>query len=167
MFKKLFGKGKEVDKETSVYAPITGEYVKIEDIPDPVFAQKMMGEGFGVNPTDGEVVSPINGKVDNIFPTKHAIGLQADNELELLVHIGLDTVQLDGEGFEVLVESGDIVNVGDPLLRFDLDYIKENAKSVISPIIVTNSDNTSSIAIADDVTSVTKGETKIIDVTMN
>ncbi|ANQ64269.1 PTS sugar transporter subunit IIA [Staphylococcus equorum] len=166
MFKKLFGKGKEVNKDSVIYAPITGEYVKIEDIPDPVFAQKMMGEGFGVNPTEGEVVSPIDGKVDNVFPTKHAIGLKADNGLELLVHIGLDTVQLDGKGFEILVESGDAVSVGDPLLRFDLDYIKENAKSVISPIIITNSDNTSSLNI-EDVNSITKGETKIVDVTMN
>ena len=83
-----------------------------------------MGEGFGINPTEGEVVSPIEGKVDNVFPTKHAVGLKADNGLELLVHIGLDTVQLDGEGFKVLVESGDTVNVGDPLIRFDLEYIK-------------------------------------------
>ncbi|PTE24156.1 PTS glucose transporter subunit IIA, partial [Staphylococcus equorum] len=165
-FKKLFGKGIEVNKDSVIYAPITGEYVKIEDIPDPVFAQKMMGEGFGVNPTEGEVVSPIDGKVDNVFPTKHAIGLKADNGLELLVHIGLDTVQLDGKGFEVLVESGDVVSVGDPLLRFDLDYIKENAKSVISPIIITNSDNTSSLNI-EDVNSIIKGETKIVDVTMN
>ena len=96
MFKKLFGKGKEVNKDSAIYAPLSGEYVKIEDIPDPVFAQKMMGEGFGINPTNGEVVSPIDGKVDNVFPTKHAIGLKADNGLELLVHIGLDTVQLDG-----------------------------------------------------------------------
>ncbi|WP_436861650.1 PTS sugar transporter subunit IIA [Staphylococcus caeli] len=166
MFKKLFGKGKEVNKESAIYAPITGEYVKIEDIPDPVFAQKMMGEGFGINPTEGEVVSPIEGKVDNVFPTKHAIGLKAENGLEILVHIGLDTVQLDGQGFEVLVESGDSVNVGDPLLKFDLDYIKTNAKSVISPIIITNSDNTSDISV-ESVAAVKKGETKIIDVTMN
>ncbi|HDB1726282.1 TPA: PTS glucose transporter subunit IIA, partial [Staphylococcus aureus] len=119
MFKKLFGKGKEVQKDIAIYAPLTGEFVKIEDIPDPVFAQKMMGEGFGINPTEGEVVSPIAGRVDNVFPTKHAIGLKADNGLELLVHIGLDTVQLDGEGFEVLVSSGDEVNVGDPLVRFN------------------------------------------------
>ncbi|PTE73220.1 PTS sugar transporter subunit IIA [Staphylococcus gallinarum] len=166
MIKKLVGKNEEVNKDSEIFAPLTGEYVKIEDIPDPVFAQKMMGEGFGINPTEGEVVSPIEGKIDNVFPTKHAIGLKADNGLELLVHIGLDTVQLDGEGFEILVESGDTVNVGDPILRFDLNYIKENAKSVISPIIITNSDNTTSVSIAD-VASVTKGETKIVDVTMN
>lgn len=166
MFKKLFGKGNEVSKEIEIYAPLTGEYVNIEDIPDPVFAQKMMGEGFGINPTEGEVVSPIAGKVDNVFPTKHAIGLKADNGLELLVHIGLDTVQLDGEGFEVLVSSGDTVQVGDPLLKFNLEYINENAKSVISPVIVTNTDQTESIHIAD-AQAVVKGETKIVDVTMS
>ena len=96
----------------------------------------MMGEGFGINPTEGEVVSPIEGKVDNVFPTKHAIGLKADNGLEILVHIGLDTVQLDGQGFEILVSSGDTVQVGDPLLKFDLEYIRNNAKDVISPLLL-------------------------------
>jgi len=157
MFKKLFGKAKEVDKNIKIYAPLTGEYVKIEDIPDPVFAQKMMGEGFGINPTEGEVVSPIEGKVDNVFPTKHAVGLKAENGLELLVHIGLDTVQLDGKGFEVLVESGDDIKIGDPL---------NNAKSIISPIIITNSDQTESIHI-EDVQAVVKGETQVIDVTVS
>lgn len=166
MFKKLFGKGKEIDKNIKIYAPLNGEYVKIEDIPDPVFAQKMMGEGFGINPTEGEVVSPIEGKVDNVFPTKHAIGLKADNGLEILVHIGLDTVQLDGQGFEILVSSGDTVQVGDPLLKFDLEYISNNAKDVISPIIITNSDQTESIHV-NDVKAVIKGETKVVDVTMS
>ncbi|MGV3106573.1 MULTISPECIES: PTS glucose transporter subunit IIA [unclassified Staphylococcus] len=166
MFKKLFGKGKEVNKEIEIYAPLTGEYINIEDIPDPVFAQKMMGEGFGINPTEGEVVSPIEGKVDNVFPTRHAIGLKADNGLEILVHIGLDTVQLDGQGFEILVSSGDTVQVGDPLLKFDLEYIKNNAKDVISPIIITNSDQTESIHV-NDVKAVIKGETKVVDVTMS
>ncbi|PTL01279.1 PTS glucose transporter subunit IIA [Staphylococcus haemolyticus] len=166
MFKKLFGKGKDVNREIEIYAPLTGEYINIEDIPDPVFAQKMMGEGFGINPTEGEVVSPIEGKVDNVFPTKHAIGLKADNGLEILVHIGLDTVQLDGQGFEILVSSGDTVQVGDPLLKFDLEYIRNNAKDVISPIIITNSDQTESIHV-NDVKAVIKGETKVVDVTMS
>lgn len=126
----------------------------------------MMGEGFGINPTEGEVVSPIEGKVDNVFPTKHAVGLKAENGLELLVHIGLDTVQLDGKGFEVLVESGDDIKIGDPLIRFDLEYINNNAKSIISPIIITNSDQTESIHI-EDVQAVVKGETQVIDVTVN
>ncbi len=82
MFKKLFGKGKKKLGELAIYAPLTGEYVKIEDIPDPVFTQKSMGEGFGINPTEGEVLSPIAGRVDNVFPTKHAIRLKADNGLD-------------------------------------------------------------------------------------
>lgn len=120
-----------------------------------------MGEGFGINPTEGEVVSPIEGKVDNVFPTKHAVGLKAENGLELLVHIGLDTVQLDGKGFEVLVESGDDIKIGDPLIRFDLEYINNNAKSIISPIIITNSDQTESIHI-EDVQAVVKGKHKLL-----
>ena len=166
MFKKLFGKGKEVDKNIQIYERLSGEYVKIDYIPDQVFAQKMIGEGFVINTTEGTVVSPIEGNVDNVFPTKHAIGLKAENGLELLVHIGLDTVQLDGEGFEVLVDSGDTVKVGDPIIKFDVEYIRNNAKSVISPVIITNSDQTASIHF-EDVNAVVKGETKVIDVTMN
>lgn len=166
MFKKLFGKEKQADKHIEIYAPITGKFVDIEDIPDPVFAQKMMGEGFGIEPTEGVVVSPIDGKVDNVFPTSHALGLKADNGLELLLHIGLDTVQLNGEGFKVLVESGDTVNVGDPLVEFDLDFINQNAKSIISPVIITNTDQTENIDIQKN-DHLERNETKIIDVTMS
>ncbi|MBI5975466.1 PTS sugar transporter subunit IIA [Staphylococcus canis] len=166
MFKKLFGNNKNLSKDVEVYAPITGEYVKIEDIPDPVFAQKMMGEGFGIKPTEGVVVSPINGTVDNVFPTKHAIGLKTDNGLEILVHIGIDTVQLNGEGFEMLVNSGDKVNVGDELLKFDIDFMNQNAKSVVSPVIITNTDQTDSIQIHDDAT-LTRGTSKVIDVKLS
>ena len=166
MFKKLFGKGKEVNKDIEVFTPMDGEYVNIEDIPDPVFAQKMMGEGFGISPSSGEVVAPIAGTVDNVFPTKHAIGLKADNGLEVLVHIGLDTVQLNGEGFETFVESGQRVEVGDTLLKFDVDYIKENAKSIISPVIITNSDQAETIKVHASET-MSKGNTKVVDVTMN
>ncbi|EGQ3382876.1 PTS glucose transporter subunit IIA [Staphylococcus pseudintermedius] len=165
MFKKLFGKSEEANKEIQVYAPMTGEYVKIEDIPDPVFAQKMMGDGFGIRPTEGKVVSPITGVVDNVFPTKHAIGLKADNGLEVLVHIGLDTVQLNGEGFETLVNSGDTVKVGDPLVTFDVDYIDPHAKSIVSPVIITNTDQTVAIDI-QQVAQLNKGETSVIEVTM-
>ncbi|NCJ14935.1 glucose PTS transporter subunit IIA [Staphylococcus pseudintermedius] len=165
MFKKLFGKSEEANKEIQVYAPMTGEYVKIEDIPDPVFAQKMMGDGFGIRPTEGKVVSPITGVVDNVFPTKHAIGLKADNGLEVLVHIGLDTVQLNGEGFETLVNSGDTVKVGDPLVTFDVDYIDQHSKSIVSPVIITNTDQTVVIDI-QQVAQLNKGETSVIEVTM-
>lgn len=101
-----------------------------------------------------------------MFSNKTCNWFKTKNGLEILVHIGLDTVQLDGEGFNVLVSSGDTVQVGDPLLKFDLEFIRNNAKSVISPIIITNSDQTESISL-DDVKAVIKGETKVVDVTMS
>ena len=158
MFKKLFGKGKEVNKDSAIYAPLSGEYVKIEDIPDPVFAQKMMGEGFGINPTNGEVVSPIDGKVDNVFPTKHAIGLKAENGLELLVHIGLDTVQLNGEGFEVLINENDSLQQGQPILKFDKVLLDSKDYDSIIPVIITNSAEFSEIITTTESQIVTNNE---------
>ena len=121
-----------------MFTPISGDYVKIEDIPDPVFAQKMMGEGFGVKPSEGIVVSPISGVVDNVFPTKHAIGIESEDGVELLLHFGLETVKLEGQGFDILVKENDNFVLGQPLMKVDLDYIKEHAESTITPIVVTN-----------------------------
>lgn len=139
MFKKLFGK-EEASKTIEIKAPITGQFVEIENIPDPVFAQKMMGEGFGIEPSEGIVVAPIDGEIVNVFPTKHAIGIKASNGLELLIHVGLETVAMNGEGFTTKVEAGDKVKAGDELLEFDINLIKEKASSTISPLIITNSD---------------------------
>ncbi len=149
MFKKLFGKGEEAPKTIEVKAPISGNYVKLADIPDPVFAQEMMGKGFGIDPAEGKLVAPIEGEVVNVFPTKHAIGLKAANGLELLLHIGLETVAMNGEGFTTKVKAGDKVSVGDELVEFDIELIKQKASSAISPVIITNSDVIKQIDIVD------------------
>ncbi|WP_117149425.1 glucose-specific PTS transporter subunit IIBC [Paraliobacillus zengyii] len=128
-------------------SPMAGEILPISEVPDQVFSQKMMGDGFAVKPTAGKVVAPVNGKVLNIFPTKHAIGLQAENGLELLIHIGIDTVKLKGEGFTQKVEEGQEVKQGDILMEVDLDYIAENAASTITPIIFTNLQEGQSIEV--------------------
>ncbi|OMH96872.1 glucose-specific PTS transporter subunit IIBC [Staphylococcus argenteus] len=120
-----------------VHAPLTGEVTPLSEVPDQVFSEKMMGDGIAIKPSQGEVRAPFNGKVQMIFPTKHAIGLVSDSGLELLIHIGLDTVKLNGEGFTLHVEEGQEVKQGDLLISFDLDYIRNNAKSDITPIIVT------------------------------
>ncbi|GJF39597.1 PTS glucose EIICBA component [Staphylococcus argenteus] len=120
-----------------VHAPLTGEVTPLSKVPDQVFSEKMMGDGIAIKPSQGEVRAPFNGKVQMIFPTKHAIGLVSDSGLELLIHIGLDTVKLNGEGFTLHVEEGQEVKQGDLLISFDLDYIRNNAKSDITPIIVT------------------------------
>ncbi|HHY0649382.1 TPA: glucose-specific PTS transporter subunit IIBC [Staphylococcus aureus] len=120
-----------------VHAPITGEVTPLSEVSDQVFSEKMMGDGIAIKPSQGEVRAPFNGKIQMIFPTKHAIGLVSDSGLELLIHIGLDTVKLNGEGFTLHVEEGQEVKQGDLLINFDLDYIRNHAKSDITPIIVT------------------------------
>ncbi|HHV8948720.1 TPA: glucose-specific PTS transporter subunit IIBC [Staphylococcus aureus] len=130
---------KSVTSELShiVHAPLTGEVTPLSEVPDQVFSEKMMGDGIAIKPSQGEVRAPFNGKVQMIFPTKHAIGLVSDSGLELLIHIGLDTVKLNGEGFTLHVEEGQEVKQGDLLINFDLGYIRNHAKSDITPIIVT------------------------------
>ncbi|ASN07130.1 PTS system trehalose-specific EIIBC component [Virgibacillus necropolis] len=121
-----------------IYAPLSGEIKKLEAVPDPTFSQKMMGDGLAIEPSDGKVVAPFDGKVVQIFPTKHAVGLESSSGVEVLIHIGLETVSLDGKGFEAHVQQGDLVKAGDALVTFDLAFIKEKAKSTITPVIITN-----------------------------
>ena len=130
----------EVDTTTlqDFELPITGEIIPLTEVPDKVFSTGMMGPGFGIKIEDGEVKSPVDGKVAMVFPTKHAIGLITDSGLEVLIHVGLDTVKLDGKGFELLVEAGQTVRRGDTLLKVDLHYVSENAPSTITPVIFTN-----------------------------
>ncbi|WP_203246531.1 glucose-specific PTS transporter subunit IIBC [Sporosarcina beigongshangi] len=119
-------------------SPMQGEIVPLSEVPDPVFAGKMMGDGFAVVPSDGVVVSPVDGTIVTLFPTKHALGIQSDSGREILIHVGIDTVKLDGAGFEALVAQGDRVEKGQPLLKVDIDYIQAHATSIITPIIFTN-----------------------------
>ncbi|UTE72622.1 glucose-specific PTS transporter subunit IIBC [Rossellomorea marisflavi] len=119
-------------------APITGELKDITEVPDQVFSGKMMGDGFAILPEEGMIVSPVDGKIVNVFPTKHALGIESKGGREILIHVGIDTVKLQGEGFEALVKEGDQVEAGQPLLKVDLDFIKANAPSIITPIVFTN-----------------------------
>lgn len=137
MLGKLFGMKSKKTEET-LLAPLTGRAIQIEEVPDPTFAQKMLGDGIAIEPTEGKVVSPVNGKVIQVFPTKHAIGLESETGLEILIHVGLETVNLKGEGFDAKVKPGDKVKTGDLLLTFDLDFIKANASSHITPFVITN-----------------------------
>jgi N-acetylglucosamine PTS system EIICBA or EIICB component len=118
--------------------PIEGKIIPITEVEDQVFSQKMMGDGFAVVPSKGSVVSPVNGEIINVFPTKHAIGIKSKQGYELLIHVGLDTVQLNGEGFTVLVKEGDQITKGQEILKFDLDFIQKSATSSVTPIIFTN-----------------------------
>ncbi|MDQ0858688.1 PTS glucose transporter subunit IIA [Metabacillus dongyingensis] len=140
MLKKLFGKKTEKQTEETVYAPLTGRLLNLEDVPDPVFSQKMMGDGMAIEPSEGILVSPVEGEIIQLFHTKHAIGIKSLTGMEILLHIGLETVAMNGEGFEAFVKEGDKVKPGDKLITFDLNLIKEKAASTITPIIITNGD---------------------------
>ncbi|RFU63093.1 glucose-specific PTS transporter subunit IIBC [Peribacillus glennii] len=125
-------------KQESFVSPIKGEIKPITEVPDPVFSQKMMGDGFAIMPEDGLIVSPVGGTIVNLFPTKHALGIESDAGREILIHVGIDTVKLEGKGFEALVSQGDRVEKGQPLLQVDLDYVKDHAPSIMTPIVFTN-----------------------------
>lgn len=123
-----------------ICAPLTGETVALADIPDEVFASGVAGLGMAVCPSMGEVVSPCDAEVSVVFPSRHAIGLSTEAGADLLIHIGLNTVMLNGEGFEVLVQEGDKVHIGQPLLKFDMNLIQEKGYSLISPVLVSNAE---------------------------
>lgn len=152
------------NKET-IFAPLSGKTTALENVPDPTFAEKMMGDGLAIEPTDGKVVSPVNGEVILTFPTKHAVGVRSESGVELLIHVGLETVNMEGEGFKLHVEQGEQVKVGDPLLSFDLQLIKEKAASHITPVIIANGDVVSSFEKTRN-TTVIAGESDFLELTL-
>lgn len=134
----LFKKKKAVQKSAvinpAVVAPVSGTLLPIDKISDPIFAQKMMGDGFGVIPTTGEIISPVEGEITSIFPTKHAIGIKTSTGHDVIVHMGVETVELNGEPFTIKVKEGQKISVNTPLATVDLAFLK--AKEKDSTIIV-------------------------------
>ena len=125
-------------KVREVYAPADGQIVKLESVDDEVFSQKMVGDGVALNPISNLFTAPIDGVVSKIFSTNHAYSIKSDKDLEVMVHIGLETVALDGKGFTRIAAEGDVVKVGDVIIEVDLAYIKEHAKDIITPIIISD-----------------------------
>ncbi|ATO48797.1 MULTISPECIES: PTS sugar transporter subunit IIA [Brevibacillus] len=164
MFSKLFSRKKEV-QPTLLLAPLTGKAVNLEEVPDPVFSQKIAGDGLAIDPTEGVLVAPVDAKVVHLFNTGHAIGLQTADGAEILMHIGIDTVNLNGEGFSAKVTTGQDVKAGDTLIEFDLDIIKKAGYPAITPIIITNSDAVESMKQFVGA-SVTRGQEKVLEVTL-
>lgn len=122
-----------------IYQPLMGSVVDISTVSDPTFAQKMMGEGVAIEPSNNVLVAPCDGQIAMVTPTKHALVIKNSN-IEILLHIGLDTVELDGKGFTVNVKVNDIVKQGQPLISFDSDFILQKGKKLITPIVVINMD---------------------------
>ncbi len=133
----MFGLGKKkLVADEQLYAPVTGDVIDLGQVSDPVFAQKMMGDGFAIVPENGEVVAPVTGKVT--IASGHAIGLQRADGLEILLHLGIDTVQLNGAPFDIQFKVGDIVAGGDALVNVDWQQIKDADLDTTTMIIITN-----------------------------
>ena len=151
----LFNKNK-----TSVLAQQTGKAVAITDVPDPVFAEKVLGDGIAIIPSSNEVFSPISGTIEQIAHTFHAIGIEGDDGVEILVHLGIDTVKLNGEGFTCYVEVGQHVMAGDKLMDMDIAAIEAKGYQTISPCILTNMDSIKNLDV--QIGNVTGGHTTVM-----
>ena len=140
LFDKLFGKKEEINPN-HIYAPMAGEAVAISEVPDPTFSSGMLGNGIAIKPTDGKVYAPVNGTVDTMFETGHAVSLISDNGIEILIHVGLETVGLNGAPFQIKCQNGQKVKKGDLLFIADLEAIKVAGLPTITPVLVCNSDD--------------------------
>ena len=158
-------KNKTQNINFKLVAPISGESIPLSEVPDPVFAQKMVGDGVAINPIGDIIVAPADGELTLVFNTKHAFAMTLENGIEILVHIGIDTVSLNGEGFEKLVEQGTKVKAGTPIIKINPDFIKEKGFLLISPVLITNPEILTSIKTVENVDTIA-GETTILEYTI-
>ncbi|XBC39795.1 MAG: PTS glucose transporter subunit IIA [Buchnera aphidicola (Chaetogeoica yunlongensis)] len=132
-----FFKNKSYDK-IDVFSPISGTITNIEDVPDEVFSKKIVGDGVAIMPTSNILLAPINGKIGKIFETLHAFSIKSKDGIELFVHFGIDTITLKGSGFKKISQENFSVNIGDPIISIDLPFLKKTAKSILTPVIISN-----------------------------
>lgn len=156
---KFFNKKQKADLK--LVAPATGKAIDLANVPDPVFAQKMAGDGIAIDITGDTIVAPAAGTLALVFKTKHAFAMALDNGIELLVHIGIDTVSLNGDGFEQLASEGAVVKAGTPIIKINRDFILDKGFSLITPVLITNPDIVSDLIISID-KNVAAGEDEII-----
>lgn len=166
----MFGflKNKKQENDTNILklvAPVKGKTLSLLEVPDKVFAQKMVGDGLAIMPEDDVIAAPVDGELALVFETKHAFAMKLDNGIEILVHIGLDTVSLNGDGFEQLVEAGNKVKAGTPIIKVNREFIKSKGLSLITPVLITNPDILKSIKTVEDVETIA-GETIILEYTV-
>lgn len=132
---------KKKSKELEIYTCVQGEVLPIENVPDPVFAEKILGDGIAINPSNGEIISPIDGEITMIQDSLHAIGIKVDDDIEILIHIGLETVELNGEGFTKKVNVNDRVKKGQPIVCFDKKLIEDKGYNTITMMLVINNEH--------------------------
>lgn len=150
------------EQEKILYAPVKGNVIPREEIPDETFASGVLGDGVGIEPEEGLVVAPFDGEISSVTDTRHAVGITGPGEMEVLIHVGVNTVNMQGDGFTLLVKEGDRVKAGQKLLTFDIDKIKAAGYSTTTAVLVTNSDDYESCTV--EKTGKTELMEKIIEV---
>lgn len=145
--KEKMGFGK---KDIEVVSPVEGNVVPLAEVNDPIFSEKVIGDGIAIKPAIGRIVSPVNGKIDTMFETGHAVSLNSDDGAQILIHVGLDTVKLKGQFYKSFVQSGDNVNKGDVLIAFDVHEIEKAGYDPVTVIIICNTDDYESLDFCPD-----------------
>ncbi|CAL4042155.1 PTS glucose transporter subunit IIA [Buchnera aphidicola] len=146
LFSNFFEKKKDnINQIIDIISPISGKIIDIENVPDAVFSQKIVGDGIAIKPIGNEIVSPINGTIGKIFKTMHAFSIQSNEGIELFVHFGIDTINLRGKGFTKVIQESKNVNIGDKIILLDLPFLKLNSKSIITPVVISNMEKIKSI----------------------
>lgn len=144
---KLFGQAERTEQKEmpveayqkmTIYSPLKGEEIPLEEVSDPVFSQGVMGKGAAIIPADGKLYAPVNGVVEALFNTRHAIGIRSEDGMELLIHIGVDTVEMNGDGFQAYVKQGESVKAGKLLIEFDVQKIRDAGYDPVTMILVSN-----------------------------
>lgn len=165
LFDKLKSLVSNENNDTStieIVAPLSGELINLADVPDVVFAEKIVGDGVAINPSGDQMVAPTDGTIGKIFETNHAFSIASDNGIELFVHFGIDTVELKGEGFKRIAVEGQHVKKGDVIITFNLPMLAEKAKSILTPVIISNMDELKELIKLSG--SVIAGKTPIIHI---
>ncbi|PPI88908.1 PTS glucose transporter subunit IIA [Candidatus Pantoea edessiphila] len=165
LFSKLFGETKSKDKVINIIAPLSGKITDIEDVPDVVFSEKIIGDGIAIQPSGNKMVAPVNGKIGKIFETNHAFSIISNDGIELFVHFGIDTVELKGDGFKRIAKEGQEIKIGQTIIEFDLPFLERKVKSTITPVVISNMDNIKELIKLSG--RVIVGETKIISMTIS
>lgn len=164
-FKMLKKDETDLGNELKIYSPLYGKTLKISEVPDSTFAQKLLGDGIAVKPfANGIVNAPISGKLIQFFETLHAFVIESKDGIQVLTHFGINSVNLKGEGFEAIAKEGDVVNAGDPIVKYDYEYIKNNCNSIVTPIVILDSDEYKKIKILVKPNEVVNSKTAIISV---
>ncbi|QCI25854.1 PTS glucose transporter subunit IIA [Buchnera aphidicola] len=151
-------------KKINIFAPISGKIVDLKSVPDDVFSKKIVGDGIAIQPTGKRIVAPIKGIIGKIFNTMHAFSIISSEKIEMFVHFGIDTILLNGKGFKKIAQDNQKVNIGDVILEYDLDFLKEKAKSILTPIIISNIEKIKKIKKYSGV--VHSGKTPIMQITI-